>query len=645
MPGLCGVIEMACDAEANEEPSNVLLDRMATALCHFPEDRVLYRVSRGPFWLAAVGYPSSVWRPLLATDGTHVTELWFGEVHDGRTASLPASRGEVGSFVDGVTADPFNSLARISGNFVGSLLNESTGEFHLFNDALGNIPMCFRRVGRRLLFAPESKALLAATSAPVRGDGLSLAFFLSAGYLPSGRTHLSGVRTLSPASVLSGRAGMRDWQPPVSRRYWEYGFPHEIEERRREDYAASLYERLALVVRSQARARERVGICLSGGHDSRGILAQFPRALTELQSVTWGVNPALEGGDAQVAARLAERAAIPHRFVTLDAEALPSHAADWVWKTDGASESLYNYPQGVDVFRALATDFDVLLRGDQSFVKWPYGVPNDDVAQSAIGVYPLEWHSFYDGVLRDDVRRDLTVASRAVHRELSSRLKSQHPLDRKDEYFYELHLFSKMNALNYVKGLAVPIRNPLIDRRFLECVQTLPRRWRRGKGLYRSVIASAAEGFEAEPFATRTNLIPWRQVLARSIAVKRFAEHTLLDSTESFRQLIDRSQLEHRLASWLAAGQTESSGATAAPSPPKKRRWAEHAKSFAFLPWTPALVRNAIVPMRSSRAPMEYLFRLLALALYVQQLEARGIRLQWDWNGGAALWREERGCS
>ena len=56
--------------------------------------------------------------------------------------------------------------------------------------------------------------------------------------------------------------------------------------------------------------------------------------------------------------------------------------------TDGAIECVYNYPQGIDIFRGLATEFDVLIRGDHSFLSWPYGVPDDRVAQAAIGVYP-----------------------------------------------------------------------------------------------------------------------------------------------------------------------------------------------------------------------------------------------------------------
>ena len=641
MPGLCGVIEIVRHAAgADDEPSALLLERMSSALCHFSPDTVLYRTALGPFHVAVVGYPSTVWRPILAEDADGISEVWFGEVHDGRPTCPSGSPGAAGRFVDSVgTASSLGAqLARMSGSFVGIRLNRSTGEFDLFNDVLGTIPLYLRRVGGRLLFAPESKALLEAGNADVRGDGRALAFYLSMGYLPPGRTHLREIRGLSPASVLSGRAGGTSWSAPTSRRYWDYGFSDHVEDRGRDHYMKGIEERLAETVGSQVHSGERIGICLSGGHDSRGVLAAIPPTRAHLESVTWGWNPEADGCDAQVARQVAERAGLTHRFLPLDPEALPRHASDWVWITDGALEGVYNYPQGADIFRGLATEFDVLIRGDQSFVKWPYGVPDDRVAQAAIGVYPFEWHGIYDALIRPEPLVQLNVAGRRVHEEISARLRSHHPLDRKDEYFYEVHLFAKMNALNYLKSLAIPIRNPLIDRRFLELVQTFPRTLRRGKGLYRTVIATRFPQFGDVPFAHRTNLIPWQEVSGRSGELKRFFQGSLLEARGGFSDLIDRVRLEERLTKWFRPASTAKAPAS------RKRPWAERAKTVAYLPLTPRVVRNVIVPPRSRRAAFEYLFRLLVLALYLERLEGRGIRLSWDWESGDTPWIEAPRC-
>jgi hypothetical protein len=186
----------------------------------------------------------------------------------------------------------------------------------------------------------------------------------------------------------------------------------------------------------------------------------------------------------------------------------------------------------------------------------------------------------------------------------------------------------------------------LIDRRFLELVQTLPRTLRRGKGLYRTVIATRFPQFGGVPFAHRTNLIPWPEVSGRSGELKRFFQASLLEARGGFSDLIDRIGLEERLTKWFRpASNAPRNGADPAKAPAsRKRPWAERAKTVAYLPWTPSVMRNVIVPPRSRRAAFEYLFRLLVLALYLERLEGRGIRLSWDWESGDAPWIEAPRC-
>ena len=203
-----------------------------------------------------------------------------------------------------------------------------------------------------------------------------------------------------------------------------------------------------------------------------------------------------------------------------------------------------------------------------------------------------------------------------------------------------------MNALNYLKSQAIPIRNPLIDRRFLELVQTFPRKRRRGKRLYRTVIATRFPQFGDVPFAHRTNLIPWPEVSGRSGELKRFFQGSLLEARGGFADLIDPVGLEAQLAQWLRAASPVAPGGAVPAKPPasRKRPWAERAKKVAYSSWTPRIIRNMIVPQRSRRASFDYLFRLLVLALYLERLEGRGIRLSWDWESGDAPWIEAPRC-
>ena len=121
-----------------------------------------------------------------------------------------------------------------------------------------------------------------------------------------------------PPGYLSGRAGGTSWSAPTSRRYWDYGFSDHAEDRGRDHYMKGIEERLAETVGSQVHSGERIRICLSGGDDSRGVLAAIPPTRAHLEIVTWGWFLRPMGCDAQVARQVAERAGLTDRFLPLD---------------------------------------------------------------------------------------------------------------------------------------------------------------------------------------------------------------------------------------------------------------------------------------------------------------------------------------
>jgi asparagine synthetase B (glutamine-hydrolysing) len=644
VPGLCAVVELeSLGRDGGVEPPQPILDRMIGALRDSRDHQSLERLSCGPFHLAIVGYPSRCLRVARQDHVDGSSEVWYGEVYHGRSILDPAGSDDD----QGPYADLDSDLSALSGCFVGIRFNPTSGHFELFNDALAFIPVCVRRTGPYLLVAPEAKALLAYDPGELTLDRRSLAFYLSLGYLPPGRTHFEQIHLLPPATVMQGRAGRSGQaETPRSRRYWVYGFPTRVEDRGREFYVDRLSQHLRESVASQVLEGQRSCICLSGGVDSRAILGIARSLSSELGAVTWGRDPGLQGSDAEVAAEVARAAGIRHRFIELDAAALPNHAGSWVWTTDGALEGLYNYPQGPEVFQALARDHDVVLRGEQCFMRWPYGVSDDGTARTAVMLYPLEWHRVYERLLRPDALRALTAASREVHEEIGASLNSVDPRDRKDEYFYAVHLHCKMNPQNYYKLNSIALRNPLIDKRILELVTTIPRHYRRGKGLFSEAIQQHLGPLEAIPNAVRSNLIPWGEVVPLEPALSRFFTETLLDAGSAFNELIDREALEAMLRAWLR-GFERRPAADAKRAPRRRpgrlvrRRFVEIAKRVAYSPHTPRPIRKAMTPRNGAAPTSQYLFRLSVLALYLDQLESRGIRP--TWSGSARIRREGAG--
>ena len=206
--------------------------------------------------------------------------MWFGEVHDGRPTPSE-SPGAAGRFVDGVGTAPSmgTQLARMSGSFVGIRLNRSTSEFDLFNDVLGTIPLYLRRVGGRLLFAPESKALL--EPGMLISEGMVAPWpSISAWGISRPDERTFGRFAVSLPLLSSGSCRRESWSPPTSR---STGL--RLLRSCRGSRARSLYGANRGASRGDREFAgalgERIGICLSGGHDSRGVLAAIrPRVRT-----------------------------------------------------------------------------------------------------------------------------------------------------------------------------------------------------------------------------------------------------------------------------------------------------------------------------------------------------------------------------
>ncbi len=136
----------------------------------------------------------------------------------------------------------------------------------LVRDRLGILPLYHSRVGDRVLFGSEIKAILASGHLQPRFDPAGIAqVFVRWAVMPPA-TVFAGV-----ASVAPGSAGCFDRQlRPRATQYWQPDFTADaaLADLSVEDAADALAERLTRAVRLRLRADVPVGAYLSGGLDS-----------------------------------------------------------------------------------------------------------------------------------------------------------------------------------------------------------------------------------------------------------------------------------------------------------------------------------------------------------------------------------------
>jgi asparagine synthase (glutamine-hydrolysing) len=223
----------------------------------------------------------------------------------------------------------------------------------LVSDRHGLRPLYWMNTPSAFAFAGEVKALLPALPGPLRIDPLAVRDWFSFGYLMENRTWIAGIELLPAATIL-------DITPDGVKqtRYWSWQkIPAAIEEK---DGETIIEEIGRLWKRAVARraARGRIGQFLSGGLDSRAILAALPPLDRPYQTVTFGTR---QCDDARIARLASVRAGVPNHLVELNTRNWLQRRVEALWRTDGMGRLLDLH--GSRATTSLSQHFDIHLHG------------------------------------------------------------------------------------------------------------------------------------------------------------------------------------------------------------------------------------------------------------------------------------------
>ena len=137
-------------------------------------------------------------------------------------------------------------------------------------DHFGQKPLYFTRAGNRFAFASELKALLTLPWVDRELDEDAFLDFVAWLSLPPPRTHFRSIRKLSAGSSMRISLAAPACEP---QRYWRYELTAEPDLTDIDSAVAELDRTLTESVALHLRADVPVGVLLSGGLDSRAVLA------------------------------------------------------------------------------------------------------------------------------------------------------------------------------------------------------------------------------------------------------------------------------------------------------------------------------------------------------------------------------------
>jgi asparagine synthase (glutamine-hydrolysing) len=178
-----------------------------------------------------------------------------------------------------------------------------------------------------LVFASEIKAILADPS--IRRDIAPemIDRFLTFLYVPGEETLLKGIRKLAPGHYLIVRDGKT-----TIKQYWDLRFAEPAKSRSLKDAEAELLSLLAESVELHMIADVPVGVLLSGGVDSTGVLSFATHATDKpVSSFTVGFSGGQVADERPYAKLAAEKFGTTHHDMTITAEDFVAFLPKYVW--------------------------------------------------------------------------------------------------------------------------------------------------------------------------------------------------------------------------------------------------------------------------------------------------------------------------
>jgi asparagine synthase (glutamine-hydrolysing) len=387
-------------------------------------------------------------------------------------------------------------VARLRGSFCVALLDTTARRLILASDLLGSYPLYWFADRQHLVFASELKAVLRAPDAPHGVDPRAVADYLTFGFLLGNKTLAAGVEVLPPASILV--ADLDDGQCEV-RSYRRIADLFGRWEGTREGYVEAAAAAFVRAAERAASGNHELGLALSGGIDSRAILAVVD-SKRPISTYTLGLAGC---ADQKVAEQLSKIAATRHRFHELDVdylrEFLPNLSTmvsltDGMYLTHGLTEML--------ALRTFETSgFSILLRGHggelaKTSLAWP--LHTDERIHAMRSRDELIPYLFARAgyVSRGVPPRDLFTDEWAVRVEGMARASleeavagvSLEPADLCSYlYLAEHHRRFTISSLELFRNL-VEVRMPFVDEEFLGVLFRGPARWRDRPDIHRAVF-------------------------------------------------------------------------------------------------------------------------------------------------------------
>src|SRR5579872_452864 len=343
MPGLVGIISRGDRSERKHQLEQMMSATHQESFCHqgmYVDETLGVYVG----WKALDG--SFADKMPICSEKGDITLFFAGEEYSGSESrqELKLKGHGVGSkeadYLVHLYEENPSFAENLNGMFHGLVVDAQRGRVVLFNDRYGMHRLYYYETPDGVYFANEAKAILSVFPELRTVDPKALGEFVAYSCVLEGRTLFKGLHHLPAASEWTFAAG----RPAGKRTYFS---PREWEKQtvlRPGPFYEELRSVLTSVLPRYFRGSEKLGIAMTGGLDTRVILALHPVTPGALPSYTFG-GTYRDSYDVRIGREVAGLLQQPHQVIQVGEEFLRGFA--------GYAESSILISEGtVDVYRA-----------------------------------------------------------------------------------------------------------------------------------------------------------------------------------------------------------------------------------------------------------------------------------------------------
>jgi asparagine synthase (glutamine-hydrolysing) len=318
MPGIFGVVDTSLiKAERPDQAIVELVRQMAAAM--------LYESFYSVHLVSCPGLGACVGQVQLKDSADQGTTLGHGY-------PFALTTGEAVPQTPAIDEEGDETVRRIEGRCAGFVADQRASKCFLFNDRYGRERLFLHADGTRTFFSSEAKAILAVAPTTRAFDPIGLAEFVASGCTLGSRSLFRDIEVLEPGMVVTfERAGVR------RRRFFNAEDLEELGLVEGTQFLEGFAESLRAAVDRSVKGSPAVAVSLTGGLDSRMIMASLDRRPGSVPCYTFG-SMYRTTSDVAVAREVATRCGQPHRVIELGSEFLADfreHFRQSVYVSDG----------------------------------------------------------------------------------------------------------------------------------------------------------------------------------------------------------------------------------------------------------------------------------------------------------------------